>query len=44
MAQDTQLPQLIDLDWLRCLLGMTVISIGKERRKVWATVDLSKVI
>jgi hypothetical protein len=44
ISQDSHLPQLIDLNWLQSLLGMAVVSVGEERRKVWATIDLSKVI
>lgn len=40
---ETQLPYLIDPDWIISQLGMSVVSIGRERTKVWATVDLAKV-
>lgn len=42
-GQETQLPCLIDLDWIFGQLGMTTVSIGEDRTKVWATIDLSKV-
>lgn len=42
--QETQLPLLIDPDWIVGQLGMTTVSIGKDRTKVWATIDLSKVL
>jgi hypothetical protein len=40
---DTQLPHLIDPDWIISQLGMTVVSIGHKRTKGWATIDLAKV-
>ncbi|KAG2740145.1 hypothetical protein P692DRAFT_20881200 [Suillus brevipes Sb2] len=40
---DTQLPHLIDPDWIISQLGMTVVSIGHKRTKAWATIDLAKV-
>jgi hypothetical protein len=42
---ESQLPPCINLDWLRCPLGLTIVTIGNlnERHKVWATVDISKV-
>lgn len=42
-SQETQLPHLIDPDWIFCQLGMTTVSIGEDKTKIWATVDLSKV-
>ena len=40
---ESQLPSLVDLDWISNLLALTVVSVGEDRRKVWATVDLAKV-
>jgi hypothetical protein len=40
---DSQLPPLINLDWIQGQLAMTMVSIGPERHKVWATIDLAKV-
>ena len=40
---ESQLPSLVDLDWIGNLLALTVVSVGEDRRKVWATVDLAKV-
>ncbi|KAG0701855.1 hypothetical protein DFH29DRAFT_999846 [Suillus ampliporus] len=36
--QDTQLPALIDLDWITGQVAMTTVSIGDTRTKVWATI------
>ena len=36
-------PGLIDLDWIKGQLVMTTVSIGQNRTKVWATIDLAKV-
>ncbi|KIK79290.1 hypothetical protein PAXRUDRAFT_769942, partial [Paxillus rubicundulus Ve08.2h10] len=43
VGPDSQLPQLIDLDWMQSLLGRTTVSLGDDRRKAWATIDLAKV-
>ena len=40
---ESQLPSLVDLDWIGNLLALTVVSVREDRRKVWATVDLAKV-
>ena len=37
------LPALIDPDWIKGQLALTTVSIGENRAKVWATVDLAKV-
>lgn len=42
-GNETRLPPLIDLDWIHSPLALTTVSIGPERQKVWATVDLAKV-
>ena len=34
---------LIDPDWIKEQLAMTMISIGQNRTKVWAKIDLAKV-
>ncbi|KAG1774332.1 hypothetical protein EV702DRAFT_1047887 [Suillus placidus] len=39
-SRETQLPSLINPDWIVGHLGMTTVSIGKDRTKVWATIDL----
>jgi len=36
-------PLFIDPDWIKGHLAMTTVSIGRNRTKVWATVDLAKV-
>jgi hypothetical protein len=40
---DTQIPSLIDLDWIHSQLAMATVAIGTSRQKVWATIDLAKV-
>ena len=40
---ESQLPSLVDLDWIGNLLALMVVSVGEDWRKVWATVDLAKV-
>lgn len=39
---ETQLPGLIDLDWIHGHLARTIVSVGPDRVKVWATIDLAK--
>lgn len=34
-SRETQLPSLINPDWIIGHLGMTTVSIGKDRTKVW---------
>jgi hypothetical protein len=41
--RDTQLPLLIDPDWIVGQLGMTTVSLGDNRIKVWASIEISKV-
>lgn len=41
--QDTQLPPLINPEWIYSQLALTTVSIGESRQKVWATIDLAKV-
>jgi len=36
-------PPLIDPDWIKGHLAISTVSIGHNRTKVWATVDLVKV-
>jgi hypothetical protein len=40
---DALYPALIDPDWINGQLALTTVSIGENRSKVWATVDLAKV-
>ncbi|KAG1732954.1 hypothetical protein EDB19DRAFT_1831114 [Suillus lakei] len=40
---DTQLPLLIDPDWIVRQLGMTTVSLGDSRTKVWASIEIVKV-
>ncbi|KAG1780388.1 hypothetical protein EV702DRAFT_1043207 [Suillus placidus] len=40
---DTQLPLLIDPDWIVGQLGMTTVSLGDNRMKVWALIEIVKV-
>lgn len=42
-GQDTGFPAFIDPDWIKGQLAMTTVSIGQNRTKVWATIDLAKV-
>jgi len=42
-TQESQLPSLIDLDWICNLVALTVVSVGEDGHKVWAMVDLAKV-
>jgi hypothetical protein len=42
-GQETTLPHLIDPGWIKGYLARTTVSIGQDRLKVWATVDLAKV-
>jgi hypothetical protein len=37
------LPSLIDPCWINSQLALTTVSIGQNRTKVWATIDLAKV-
>jgi hypothetical protein len=41
--QDAGLPAFIDPEWIKGQVAMTTVSIGENRTKVWATVDLAKV-
>jgi hypothetical protein len=36
-------PPFVDPEWITGQLAMTTISIGKDKTKVWATIDLLKV-
>lgn len=40
---DTVFPSFIDPDWIRGQLAMTMVSIGQNKTKVWATIELAKV-
>jgi hypothetical protein len=40
---DTSLPSLIDPCWINSQLALTTVSIGQNKMKVWATIDLAKV-
>ena len=40
---ETGIPGLIDPCWIKGQLALTTISIGRDKAKVWATVDLAKV-
>lgn len=44
LDRDTQLPHLIDPDWVTGQLAMMTVSIGESKTKVWATIDISKVL
>ena len=37
------LPSLIDPCWINSQLALTTVSIGQNKMKVWATIDLAKV-
>ena len=37
------MPGLIDPAWIKGHLALTTVSIGCDKTKVWATVDLAKV-
>ncbi|KAG1723042.1 hypothetical protein EDB19DRAFT_1916289 [Suillus lakei] len=39
---DTQLPELINPDWIVGQLAMTTVSIGENKIKAWASINLSK--
>jgi hypothetical protein len=41
--RDSQLPLLIDPDWIIGQLAMTTVSVGEDKIKVWASIDLAKV-
>lgn len=36
--KDTQLPALIDLDWITGRLAMAMVSVSDAQTKVWATI------
>jgi len=36
-------PSLINLAWIQGQLALTIVSIGHDKVKAWATVDLAKV-
>ncbi|KIN93527.1 hypothetical protein M404DRAFT_36018 [Pisolithus tinctorius Marx 270] len=40
--QESPLPSLVDLDWIKNLVAMTIVTLGENQQKVWATVDLAK--
>jgi hypothetical protein len=40
---DASLPSLIDPCWINSQLALTTVSIGQNKTKVWATIDLAKV-
>jgi hypothetical protein len=40
---DTHFPALINPEWIAGQLALTTVSIGQDRAKVWATVELAKV-
>lgn len=40
--KDTQLPGLIDLDWIHGHLARTTVSVGPDRVKVWVTINLAQ--
>jgi len=42
-SPETGAPGLIDPAWIKGQLALTTVSIGRERAKVWATIDLAKV-
>jgi len=37
------LPAFIDPDWIKGQLAMATVSVGQNKTKVWATIDLAKV-
>lgn len=41
--RDTQLPPLINPDWIVGQLAMTTVSLGASRTKVWASIEIIKV-
>ncbi|KAG0700531.1 hypothetical protein DFH29DRAFT_1001034 [Suillus ampliporus] len=44
LDRDTQLPHLIDPDWVTGQLAMMTVSVSESKTKVWATIDISKVL
>lgn len=40
---DTHIPGLINPEWIAGQLALTMVTLGKDRVKVWATVELAKV-
>lgn len=40
IEDETQLPRLIDPDWINSQLAMTTVSVGVKKTKVWVTIDL----
>lgn len=43
VGEDTQLLMLVPLTWISGQLVLKTVSIGSERTKIWATIDLAKV-
>lgn len=43
LGPEGQLPTLIDPDWIQGHLALTMVTLGRDKTKVWATVDLEKV-
>jgi hypothetical protein len=43
LGPETGFPSLIDPVWIKGQLVLTTVTLGRERVKAWATVDLAKV-
>ena len=43
LGHDAGVPGIIDPAWIKGQLALTTVSIGQDKAKVWATVDLAKV-
>lgn len=43
LSPETRVPSLIDPAWIKGQLALTTVSIGRDKTKLWATVDLAKV-
>jgi len=43
LGHNPELPGIIDPAWIKGQLALTTVSIGQDKVKVWATVDLAKV-
>ena len=43
IGPEAGVPHLVDPAWIKGQLALTTVSIGRDKTKVWATVDLAKV-
>ena len=43
LGPDTLIPTLVDPSWIHTHLSLKTISVGTDRKKVWATINLVKV-